>query len=292
MTITSVAVNGIKLHGAAVGLRQNEEPKLTADLVRFRDLCSSFDAARVAKRAATEAQNAADHAARQYLADVRHLLARAFGSKWNVRWLGAGFRNESTAIPASMGERLELLHSLTRFFPEHPELENASLQVTGARAAELIVPFEAARNAFAQAATEAGQTLELRDQAEEALRTRMRGLIGELKQLLSDNDPRWWAFGFNAPADPSTPSIPDGLVFTLSGSTAYLDWADSRRAERYRVWKQTVGVDAAFEHVDSVTESDFTLAGLPAGKVTRVQVTAVNAAGESLSCAPVEIAVA
>lgn len=59
------------------------------------------------------------------------------------------------------------------------------------------------------------------------------------------------------------------------------DWSDAPRADRYRVWKQVVGVDAEFVAFGTPTDSDFTLTGLPSGATVKVRVTAVNDAGES-----------
>lgn len=79
------------------------------------------------------------------------------------------------------------------------------------------------RSACANAIRETAQTKEALDKALVALRKRMRGLLDELSQLLDGSDPVYYSLGFNAPADPSTPCIPDGLHFNLSGSTAYLE---------------------------------------------------------------------
>lgn len=188
--------------------------------------------------------------------------------------------------------RFDLLQMLVRYFQANPSYENPQLKVTAPIGTEILVELAARRTACAEAIRQTTQTKEALDTALEAVRKRLRGLIDELHLLLSDSDPLWYAFGLNAPADPSTPSAPDGLHFQLNGTTAYMEWADSRRAERYRIWKQTDGVDEGFVSVGTVWESDYIYSDLPAGKVTRIQVTAINAAGESQGSAPVEIAVA
>jgi hypothetical protein len=108
------------------------------------------------------------------------------------------------------------------------------------------------------------------------------GLIAELEQLLPDDDPRWYAFGLNPPAAPATPEVPDGLVLTPGEpGILHADWADTPRAQRYRVWKQVVGTDEDFVAALTVNDSDATLTALPSGATVRVRVTAVNEAGES-----------
>jgi len=154
--------------------------------------------------------------------------------------------------------------------------------VTAARAGELFAALSAARSAVNQGLTDIGQKKAIRDAAEKALRTRLRGLIAELGQLLPDDDPRWYAFGLNPPAAPDTPEIPDGLVLTHGEpGTLLADWADAPRAQRYRVWKQVVGVDEDFVAALTVNDSDATLTGLPSGTTVRIRVTAVDDAGES-----------
>ena len=129
----------------------------------------------------------------------------------------------------------------------------------------------------------------MRDAAVEALKTRMRGVISELDQLLGDTDPRWDAFGLNAPGAAETPDTPEALVLTPGApGTLLADWADARLAARYRVWILIVGVDTDFRPAATVTDSDATLPVLGSGKTVRVRVTAVNDAGESTPSATVE----
>ena len=80
-------------------------------------------------------------------------------------------------------------------------------------------------------------------------------------------------------------------MFNLNATSAYLDWADSLRADRYRVWVQTLGSAAGFVALESVTESDYMFTGLRSG-TTLVQVTAINVAGESQPSATIDIRVA
>ncbi|NCO39978.1 MAG: hypothetical protein GW892_14845, partial [Armatimonadetes bacterium] len=71
-----------------------------------------------------------------------------------------------------------------------------------------------------------------------------------------------------------------GLVLTHGEpGTLLADWADAPRAQRYRVWKQVVGVDEDFVAALTVNDSDATLTGLPSGTTVRIRVTAVDDAG-------------
>ena len=73
---------------------------------------------------------------------------------------------------------------------------------------------------------------------------------------------------------------------------AYADWDDARRAERYRVLKQVVGVDAQpVEVANAVTESEFTLTGLPSGATVQVTIVPVNDAGDGSGTAVASLVV-
>src|SRR5437763_381675 len=77
-------------------------------------------------------------------------------------------------------------------------------------------------------------------------RWRMSGLLYELRQLLDDSDPAWYAFGLNRPIDPEVPVSPTEVAVTagLPGSV-HVTWKSAPRAARYRVYKKEEG-DAEF----------------------------------------------
>jgi len=88
------------------------------------------------------------------------------------------------------------------------------------------------------------------------------------------------------------PDMPEGLVLAGNGpGVVFADWADTPRAEHYRVEKQIVSVDADFVRAETRDASDATLTGLPSGKTLRVRIVAVNEAGPSVPSAVVEIVV-
>jgi hypothetical protein len=71
------------------------------------------------------------------------------------------------------------------------------------------------------------------------LKKRIRELISELEQLLASEDPRWDAFGLNAPGAPETPEAPDNLILT-PGTPGHVlaDWSDARRVTAFgSVWR-------------------------------------------------------
>lgn len=67
----------------------------------------------------------------------------------------------------------------------------------------------------------------------EAFRTRYRKAIEELDQKLGLEDPRWYDFGLNRPADPATSGVPTGVELTALGGSSVLveiDGAVQRRS--------------------------------------------------------------
>lgn len=125
----------------------------------------------------------------------------------------------------------------------------------------------------------AGQAKAARDAALETLRQRMIGLVRELTQLISGDDPRWYAFGLNRPDDPNLPAVATGLVATPAGpGILLLDWADARRAERYKV-EAIIPPAIEWAELVQVPASEATLTGLPAGVAVSLRVLSANPAG-------------
>ncbi len=286
--------DGLHDHGAAVDIKQNTEPVFRADLDAARTAESVYAAAKSAKDGLATALRIADSNSRAFLKAARAVLAQSLGEAWSAAWDATGFPIASTAVPTSQDERLTLCGRLKNYFTDNPAMEvnTPKLVVSAARADALFTALSAARAAVNNGNTDAGNKKAARDAAEDKLRTRMRGLIAELGQLLGDTDPLWDAFGLNAPGAASTPDAPEALVLTPGGAgTLHADWADARRAARYRVWVQVMGVDADFRAVATVTDSDATLSGLPSGKTVKVRVTAANDAGEGQASEVAEVVV-
>ena len=283
-TLAEDMIDGLAAAGAAAGVAQNTAPVLQGALDAARSAEAAFQAARAAKIARTAEQTVADSNGKAFIAGAKRLLANYLGGQWGAAWAQAGFANGSLETPAALGERQSLLAALRDYFAAHAAQENAPLGLTAAAAVAVFDALSAARAAVHAALQALGQARDGREAAVEALRRRMRGLVTELETLLEDADPRWYAFGLNAPGDPATPGIPEGLVLTAGApgaGTLFADWADSRRAARYRVWLRKPG-EADFSPAATVSESDALLTGLPAGAPLTLRVTAANDAGESL----------
>ena len=282
-TLVEDMLDGLATLEGPVGIKQNGASVLGAALAAARDTQNAFAQGRAAKPADTTATTVADSNAKAFLAAAVAVLKPRLGAAWSPAWIPVGFANGSLALPATVGERQELLKAVGAYLAAQPAHENAPLEITAVRAQALFDALSASRSAVNNRLGANGALKAARDAAVETLRTRARGLVSELDTLLSEDDPRWYAFGLNPPAAPATPETPDGLVATAgpAGSgTLYLDWDDAPRAERYRVWTLPAGA-TEWTAAAAVDDSDATLAGLPPGGALKVRVTAVNEAGES-----------
>lgn len=284
------AADGANTHEVAVGLKQNKEADIRFDLTDLLPKIATHAAAVGAKPALSAAVRTADSNGKAFIATARDVLAPSLGGQWSQAWEPTGFPNQSLGVPRTQPERQSLLAALRDYFTANPTQENAPLSITAALGGTRFTALSNARSGFNQGVTLIGQTKVIRDVAVTKLTKRLRGLIDELTQLLANDDPRWYAFGFNPPAAPETPDQVEGLVATPgTAGNAFADWDDTPRALRYHVEIQIVGVDANFRRVATVTESDATITGLPSGSTVRVRIIAVNDAGNGLPSDVLEV---
>ena len=282
LTLGEDAADGATAHAATIGLLQNTEARIRADIATLRTAKLNSETAKATKVAATAVQTVADSNGKAAIGAASNVLTVRYGSPWSTAWAPTGFPNNSIGVPRRIAERMNLLESLHQYFVANPTHENAPLSVTSAQFATLFTALSDARSAVNAAITASATALAGRGNAETGLRRRLRGTIDELGQLLDDTDPRWYAFGLVPPALEDTPDQPTGLVLNPQpDGTILADWADAPRATGYRVEVLVVGVDLAFHLFASVTDSDATLSGLPAGATVQVRVIAVNADGDA-----------
>ena len=297
------AADGARDIGVATGVKQNDEAALRAVLVALvgvpagpanvppavPGLKALWNNAKGDKTAKTGAFRSQKSTARVLATSCVNILKPRLGNQWNNNWQAAGFINGSIAIPENP---LTLLQQLRAYFENNPTHEVASMGLTADACeamADLVSAASTASNGSNTAAGTAKQNLEA---GIKAARSRLTGLRGELSQLLGDDDPRWYAFGFERPGDPETPEVPEHLTLVPgapgSGSVA-ADWDDARRAEKYRAIV-TDGVTNAEIASQLVNDSDATFTGLPLNTPLNVTITAINdAGGESQPCPPVSI---
>ena len=273
--------DGLHTLGVSVGVKQNTEAVLRGVVAAYRTCLTQLGTAKSALGTAEDAVDTADANAKAYLKKARKVLALVLGDSWNSSWEATGFPNQSTAVPGSPEERMNLCTSLKDYFAAHPAHESALHGVTEAASQALFDALSDARAAFDTARSAVTTKDKALDAALKNVRKRVRGLITELETLLADDDPRWHDFGLSMPADPDTPEKVKDLVLTpgLAGQMM-AKWKRAPRASRYRVFKQVLTVDADPVNVETVQKERFSsiLAG---SMLMRVTIRAANDAGEA-----------
>jgi hypothetical protein len=287
-TLAADMADGLHHLEATLGIKENTEAALRADLAVAADALKAFLTADATKKSLATSQTIADSNGKAFIATAKRDLADTLGDRWSSAWEAAGFRDRSLAIPVTVEERETLLGELSKYFAKNPGNGDAT------RAESLYVALKSARNIVRTANTAAGIAKTLCDTTLAALRNRMLGVISELNELLPANDPRWYNFGLNAPGEPQSPDAPENIVLTGSspGSRViHVNWSHARRAERYRVSRQVIGKDPTFMAVVTVTDSAISLNSMPSGATVNIRVTAINEAGESAPSAIAQIVV-
>ncbi|MDB6024511.1 MAG: hypothetical protein JWM68_734 [Verrucomicrobiales bacterium] len=267
--------------GAGIPLLHNTAPNIGIDADALTTTCNNHDAGKVVLADFRAVLATIVFTVRAFLTLGRDLLKPILGSEYSQAFDVLGLVG-SIAIPRTSEQLLMVLQKFKAFFLAHPELEDESRNITAAQAQVLYDQLIAAQfNVNLQVMTVQTQ-MELRDEAADTMRKRIRGLFNEMAQFLNPMDARWMAFGFNRPGAQQIPDVVEGLIAVLIGpGTSALKWKAPARAEYYRVWVRVVGVDAEPVAVGSPADLDFTLENLPANATVEISVSAVNSGGES-----------
>ena len=301
------AADGAHTHGTAIGLVHNDETHIRADLIAlvgkpagpdgvppavpgFKAL---WNAAQTNKSAKTAALRTVQSNARLYVRTCIRSLFPVLGESWSAAWNAAGFTGGSLAVPANP---LTLLQQMRAYYIANPARECTVQEVacTAAACEATAQAISAAVSASNQSNTDSGAAQANYQNGLKAARARLTALRNELDQLISDDDDRWYAFGFDKPSDPSTPEVPANLtaVAGAAGSkTVIADWDDARRADSYR-FRAVTKADGKEIANEIVSDSQISLAlNAAAGAVVVLTVTGRNSAGESPASGAVEFTV-
>ncbi len=251
----------------------------------------AYQAAKGGKSAAIAAHVNKTAEARTFVTLCRDVLKPRFGKKWSPAWAVVGFTT-SLEVPKDSAELLPLVESVKTYFTANPTHEIADLDVTAAEATAMHDELSTARTTANACDADVALKKAERDVELKKLRNCGRGLLAELKTLLAGDDGRWRAFGFNPPSAVGLPDVPEGLeVIGSMPGHLFATWESAALANRYRLYRQIVGVDADFVLVKTVTETESDMNTFTSGQVVRVRVSAANDAGESLLSETVEVTV-
>ena len=286
--------DGLDQHAVAINVKQNTAAVSRAGLTALATTHNAFNAAQGAQPVAYTALRVADSNAKGFIGAAIKVLAVTLGDSWSDAWVATGLPDNSLGIPSTQDKRFTALGGLKAYLTANPgkEVATAAITVTAALATTLHTALSTARNGVANALSNTKAKLLLRETAEAAFRMRYRGVIAELEQLLSDEDPKWYDFGLNRPADPSTPGVPGDVTATaIGGRRVLVQVGFSRRANSFNYYKQVVGTDAEPVKVINTGGTQHTIEGLPLAATVKITVTGVNDAGEGVPSDPVSVVV-
>jgi hypothetical protein len=284
--------DGCHNHEVALGLNNNKEVNVRADILALRNAESAYGTAKDVRQDAVDALQAADAAAEAWLGEARKVLGSFLGNRWSTAWEPTGWPGQSTAVPNSQEKRLNLCAALKIYFTNVPAHAVAALGVTAAAADAHFTAISNGRDLLGMKEQAQTTAKVARDAALRQLRLRARNLIAELNQFLADDDPRWHAFGLNMPSDPDTPEAVASLTLTANmAGKVVVTWLRARRATRYRIFTKIVNVDPEFVNVETVHDLEAMLEGLPSGQTLQVYIIAANDAGEAPASPTEEIVI-
>ena len=284
--------DGCHQHEVALGIKQNTEAAIRADMGALDTAITQTGTKKGLVSTAYDTLQAADVAGTTRIGDCKLRLQKVLGQKWSAAWEATGFPGHTTAVPNTQDERFTLLNDLKNYFTLNPTHESAEMDATAALCLAAWTALSNARQAVANAESALTAALNTRTAAETALRSRVRGLIGELGQLLADDDPRWEDFGLNLPANPSAPEpVASVTLEALPGHRIGAAWPYATRAIRYRVEVFIEGVDTEWQSKGSFKDLEANLKGFTAGQTVKVRVVAGNDGGDAAPCPEAQIVV-
>ena len=284
--------DGLVQHAVACEIKKNTPADFRADLDALIAAQNALAAAEGAEPAAYAALRTADSNGKGFIARAIKVLSIALGNDWSAEWTATGLPDQKVGIPSTQDKRFTALNGLAAYFTNNPAKENAPLSVTAAIATTLHTAVSDARQGVGNALNLTKTRLLARNEARDAFRLRFRGTINELEQCLSIDDPKWYDFGLNRPADPATPGQPSNVHATALGQGRVLIQIDgARRANSFNYYKQVIGTDTEPVKLINTEGTQPTAENLPAAATAQITVAGVNDAGEGQASEPVSVVV-
>ena len=218
--------------------------------------------------------------------DGRKILSISLGEAWSAAWVGPGWINQTTEVPADLPGLKALGLSLATFLANHADyvVDTAKVVFTQDRFGTLLSNLTSPEDALAAAKTAAEAARDGRLVEDTALRADTRGLIALLATKLGPDDPRWDSFGLNRPGASVTPGQPAAPALSKgSATTVHATVAGVSGAAYYRWFTQLTGVDTEFRFAGRTLDPATDLPGQPATGSLKVKVQAANEAGPGVS---------
>ena len=161
-----------------------------------------------------------------------------------------------------------------------PQASGPALSITAAQALTLQGQMQTAFTLIDTRNGEQTTTKIARDADVAGLFDEVSMTTAELRDILSDTDPRWELFGLNIPADPNAPEGVSSLTITAAGSGKELAaWPYAVRADYYRVFLKREGTDADFVNVADPKDLEYTAKDLTAGSTIQMYILPMNDGG-------------
>jgi hypothetical protein len=291
----SAALSGVTTLGVTLDFQYITEVGFRTEYHRlFGDPAASLPLLRLGKHGeyldaksqaltASAAVQVAVRTGREFFAAAVELLRATYGRVWNSAWNAAGFTFGSLSMPT---DPCAALLEFRNYFQLHPERESLERNINAVRAQSLVTAIDGARLMAATKETARVEAKRARDEAFANVRNLITVLRGELDLALTDDDPRWYQFGFRRPIDGRLPSPVQGLVLRPGAEGEVIaEWQPSTRVTNYRVSRQIVGVDEDPIEVGLFGDLTAVIRPLPSGANVRVFLSSRNSSGETI---PVE----
>jgi hypothetical protein len=281
MNQTSNAIGGLERHGTELNINVVTAGGLTVELNLLKSAQTSclFAQSELSTRRKIFKQLFID--ARRLLTLARELLKPHLGTRHSVAWIETGLA-KSLAMPTESDDLLGMLNGMAAYLLEHPEHENAQVNVLAERFMQLATALAAAEAAVHAQKSTYALALTTRNAKAKQIRHMLAALIKALRIPLDPMDDRYVAFGFNRPGQKATPAAPEKVEATVTEENAVtVKWPKTPRARYYRVWVRVIGADQELVPVGTPSDPDFTLERLPSNAEIEIAVSAVNDGGES-----------
>jgi hypothetical protein len=193
-------------------------------------------------------------------------------------------------IPRSYPGLMRMLQGLETHLKKCPAHEVAQLNVTAARAKELLDALTNALTSLNKQRSTVRELMKVRDGSALLVRKDLSALLAEIRIRAGTTASVWDDFGFKRPGILSTPEVPENVVVQPLGDDGAMVTCDrAPRGRRYQLWEKVEGVNEDFVLVETRKNRKFGRYDLPSGAEVLYAIVAVNNGGESRRSEPVKV---